>query len=106
MNSLYYMEVEFLCREYEAEIEYEWQPEEEGTPTSPASPARAVIQRVSLLDKKANNDRVSVDVEKLLDAHQERLIQAEILDYVPRLGLPRPAKARPYFADYGVREAA
>ncbi|MCU0808648.1 MAG: hypothetical protein MUC53_12180 [Candidatus Contendobacter sp.] len=103
--NLYYMKIEFLCREYEAEIEYEWEPEEIATPTSPPSPARAVIQRVSLMDKKPNKDRVSVDVEKLLDSHQERLIQAEILDYVPRLGLPRPAKVIPYFwiAD---REAA
>jgi hypothetical protein len=106
MNSLYYMKIEFLCREYEVEVEYEYEPEEVATPTSPPSPARAVIQRVSLMDKKPNNERVSVDVEKLLDSHQERLIQAEILDYVPRLGLPRPVKSRPYFSDYGIREAA
>jgi hypothetical protein len=95
--NLYYMKIEFLCREYEAEIEYQYEPEEDATPTSPPSPARAVIQRVSLMDKKPNKDRVSVDVEKLLDSDQERLIQAEILDYLPRLRLPRTAKVIPYF---------
>jgi hypothetical protein len=90
------MKIEFLCREYEAEIEYQYEPEEDATETSPPSPARAVIQRVSLMDKQKEG-WVSVDVERLLDSHQERLIQAEILDWVPRLGLPRPAKVIPYF---------
>lgn len=105
MNSLFYTTTEFMCREYEVEVEYEWEPEEEATETSPPSPARAVIQRVSMMDKQKEG-WVSVDVKRLLDSHQERLIQAEILDYVPRLGLPRPVKSRPYFADYGIREAA
>ncbi len=92
MNSLYYMKIEFLCREYEVEVEYEYD--------------RALIERVSLMDKKPNGNWVSVDVEKLLDAHQERMIQAEILDYVPRLGLPRPVKMRPVFTIEDARKAA
>ncbi|MCU0807928.1 MAG: hypothetical protein MUC53_08320 [Candidatus Contendobacter sp.] len=106
MNSLYYMKIEFLCREYEVEVEYEYEPEELATPASPPSPARALIERVSLMDKKPNGNWVSVDVEKLLDAHQERMIQAEILDYVPRLGLPRPVKMRPVFTIEDARKAA
>ncbi len=106
MNSLYYTKTEFMCREYDVEVEYEWEPEEEATPTSPPSPARALIERVSLMDKKPNGDWISVDVEKLLDAPQMRMIQAEILDYVPRLGLPRPVKARRFFVVEDMREAA
>jgi len=106
MNSLYYTKTEFMCREYDVEVEYEYEPEEVATPTSPPSPARALIERVSLMDKRPNGDWVSVDVECLLDSHQERMIQAEILDWVPRLGLPRPVKARPVFIVEDVRKAA
>ena len=106
MNSLYYTSVELLAHDYECEVEYEWEPEETATPTSPPSPARASINRVTLMEKKSNGEWAKVEIKDLLNSEQERNIQAQIIDYVPRLGLPRPVKARSYFADYGIREAA
>jgi hypothetical protein len=106
MMNLYYRTTELLGREYETEVEYEYEPEEEATPTSPPFPARVRIDSVRLMTRKVDGTWSFLDIESRLDSSQKRVLQAEILDYVPRLGFPRPVSRRRSWIIDDEREAA
>jgi len=105
MNSLYYTRLDLLGHEYEVEIEYQYEPEEDATPTSPPYPAQVLILLVNLM-RNQDGRWTSVDIEGLLDASQERLLQAEILEHIRRLDLPRRVTKRRSYILTDEREAA
>jgi hypothetical protein len=86
------MEIDVFGKDLETEIEYEWEPEEMETPTSPPYPPRVLIYAVKVMSRL---DRITpwvfVDILPLLDQEQRKEIKARILNYGRKSRLKNPA---------------